>query len=135
MVDHISLPRMDFGYSVRCHIQSTILNWYNYCFQFLLFSSIKAKEFLQLVLNINCDKTVFVFLFSLLRFTSYASETRKKIKLNSQHKGLLVLMKIPYTFINPFVMFTFHQGLKIRIIRPGNRTASTRSTVGHLCLM
>ena len=34
-------------------------------------------------------------------------------------------------FINPFIMFTFHRGLKIRIIRPRNRTAFTRSTIRH----
>ena len=35
-------------------------------------------------------------------------------------------------FINPFIMFTFHWGFKIRIIRPRNRTAFTRSTIHHI---
>ena len=33
--------------------------------------------------------------------------------------------------INPFIVFPFHWGLKIRIIRPRNRTAFTRSTIRH----
>ena len=35
-------------------------------------------------------------------------------------------------FVNPFTMFTFHRGLKIRIIRPRNRNALTRTTIRHI---
>ena len=35
-------------------------------------------------------------------------------------------------FINPFIMFTFHRGFKIRIIRPRNRTAFTQSIIHHI---
>ena len=35
-------------------------------------------------------------------------------------------------FVNPFIMFTFHRGLRIRIIRPRNRTALTQSTIRHI---
>ena len=35
-------------------------------------------------------------------------------------------------FINPFTMFTLHRRLKIRIIRPRNRTAFSRSTIRHM---
>ena len=35
-------------------------------------------------------------------------------------------------FVNPFIMFTFHQGLRIRIIRPRNRTALTQSTIRYI---
>ena len=37
-------------------------------------------------------------------------------------------------FINPFNMFTFHRDLKIRILRPRNRTAFTRTTIRHIYL-
>ena len=35
-------------------------------------------------------------------------------------------------FINPFIIFTFHRGLKIRIIRLRNWTAFTRTTIRHI---
>ena len=35
-------------------------------------------------------------------------------------------------FINPFITFAFHRGLKIRINRPRNRTTFTRSTIRHI---
>ena len=35
-------------------------------------------------------------------------------------------------FINPFITFTFHRGLKIRIIRPRNRTAFNQTTIRHI---
>lgn len=83
MVDQISLPRIDFDNSERYHLQSTKLNYYNYCYPFLLSllvsnSKLTKQKILQLVLDVNCDKTVFVLLFSLPRFTSFVSETRKK---------------------------------------------------------
>ena len=36
-------------------------------------------------------------------------------------------------FIRTFIMFIFHRGLKIRIIRPRNRTAFTQSIIRHTC--
>ena len=38
-------------------------------------------------------------------------------------------------FINPFITFTFHRGLKIRINRPRSRTTFTRITIRHICSM
>ena len=35
-------------------------------------------------------------------------------------------------FVTPFTIITFYRGLKIRIIRPRNRTALTRITIRHV---
>ena len=52
-----------------------------------------------------------------------SSDSRALFRLRSSWRFKLPGPDFTNRFINPFIMFAFHRSLKIRIIRPGNRTA------------